>query len=178
MLNRMRGMLEDENNQKRAQMMKEMQEENKRLAREKRDRENNWKNNQERMNQFEITNSNNSDIMTENPATTQSMHAEHRYVPYHFKGLTPEQKAQIEYERAQQLVEKKQLQAHQQEEERQWAMQQMANTELMMQNELELREKQRQIAEGLKTQHKSDKHVKNDRWTNYYGEQHPLPGLQ
>lgn len=43
-LNRMRGMLEDENNQKRAQMMKEMQEENKRLAREKRDRERQWKN--------------------------------------------------------------------------------------------------------------------------------------
>ena len=54
----------------------------------------------------------------------------------------------------------------------------MANTELMMHNEMELREKQRQIAEGLKTQHKSDKHVKNDRWTNYYGEQHPLPSLQ
>jgi hypothetical protein len=35
----MRGMLEDENNSKRAQMMKELQEENKRLAREKRERE-------------------------------------------------------------------------------------------------------------------------------------------
>lgn len=44
MLNRMRGMLEDENNQKRARMMKELQEENKRLAKEKRDRENSWKN--------------------------------------------------------------------------------------------------------------------------------------
>jgi predicted nucleic acid-binding Zn ribbon protein len=109
MLNRMRGMLEDENNQKRAQMMKELQEENKRLAREKREKEQQWRSNQEKQNQFEITNHVNSDIMTENPATTQSMHAQHRYVPYHFKGLTPEQKAQIEYERQQQLVEKQRI---------------------------------------------------------------------
>ena len=68
----MRGMLEDENNQKRATMMKELQEENKRLAKEKRDRENQWKNQQQRQNQFEITNANNSDLMTENANTTQS----------------------------------------------------------------------------------------------------------
>ena len=43
-LNRMRGMMEDEMTQKRANMMKELQEENKRLAREKRDRENSWRN--------------------------------------------------------------------------------------------------------------------------------------
>ena len=40
----MRGMLEDEMSNKRANMMKEMQEENKRLAKEKRDRESGWKN--------------------------------------------------------------------------------------------------------------------------------------
>ena len=40
---RMRGMLEDEMNAKRANMMKEMQEENKRLAQQKRDRESAWK---------------------------------------------------------------------------------------------------------------------------------------
>jgi hypothetical protein len=43
MLTRMRGMLEDENTDKRARMMKELQEENKRLAKEKRDRENSWR---------------------------------------------------------------------------------------------------------------------------------------
>jgi len=39
----MRGMLEDEMSMKRANMMKEIQEENKRLAREKRDKENKWR---------------------------------------------------------------------------------------------------------------------------------------
>jgi hypothetical protein len=43
MLTRMRGMLEDENTDKRARMMKELQEENKRLAKEKRDRESSWR---------------------------------------------------------------------------------------------------------------------------------------
>ena len=86
----MRGMLEDEMSSKRANAMKELQEENKRLALEKRNRENSWKNNQQQQNQFEIANCNNSDLMTENPATTTSQHAGHRYVPYHFKGLTPE----------------------------------------------------------------------------------------
>jgi hypothetical protein len=32
-----------------------------------------------------------SDVMRENPATTISQHADHRYVPYHFKGLRPDQ---------------------------------------------------------------------------------------
>jgi hypothetical protein len=72
-------------------MMKQMQEENKRLALEKRQRENAWKNDQEKQNQFEIANTNHSDIMTENPGTTQSQLAGHRYVPYHFKGLRPDQ---------------------------------------------------------------------------------------
>jgi len=49
-INRMRGMLDDEMTQKRNRVMKELQEENKRLAQAKRDAENGWKNNQERMN--------------------------------------------------------------------------------------------------------------------------------
>ena len=40
----MRGMLEDEMTMKRKNMMKEMQEENKRLAQMKRDNTNDWKN--------------------------------------------------------------------------------------------------------------------------------------
>lgn len=68
----MRGMLEDENTQKRNNMMKQLQEENKRLAQEKKDRENQWKQNQQAQNKFEMDNTNYSHIMTENPATTQS----------------------------------------------------------------------------------------------------------
>ena len=54
-ITRMRGMLEDEMNSKRAQMMKEMQDYNKQLALQKRQREDAWKNDQESQNQAETT---------------------------------------------------------------------------------------------------------------------------
>ncbi len=57
-ITRMRGMLEDEMTAKRAQKMKEIQEENKRLALEKRRREQNWREEQESLNQKEIADPN------------------------------------------------------------------------------------------------------------------------
>jgi len=49
-----------------------LKEYNQRLAQEKKDRETNWKNNQEEMNAHEINRTNMSDIMTENEMTTTS----------------------------------------------------------------------------------------------------------
>ena len=57
-MNRMRGMLEDEMTEKRNAKLKEMQLENKRLALEKKQREFKWKQEQEHMNQKEITDPN------------------------------------------------------------------------------------------------------------------------
>ncbi len=54
----MRGMLEDEMSAKKAAKLKEIQEENKRLAREKREREENWRREQQYLNQLEITDPN------------------------------------------------------------------------------------------------------------------------
>ena len=58
-----------------------------------------------------------------------------------------------------------------------WAMQQEANRQVMMQNETELRERQRQMVEMHKTQHKTDKVEKEVKWTNYYGEQIAQPNV-
>ena len=57
-MNRMRGMLEDEMTEKRQQKLKEMQLENKRLALEKKQREQKWREEQEHLNQKEITDPN------------------------------------------------------------------------------------------------------------------------
>lgn len=65
------------------------------LAQQKRDREAQWRQNQEEMNQKEIYRTNMSDIMTENEATTTSQLAPHRFVPYHFKGFTKAQQEDI-----------------------------------------------------------------------------------
>ena len=54
----MRGMLEDEMTAKRAQKMKEIQMENKRLALEKKQREEKWRQEQEKLNQLEIADPN------------------------------------------------------------------------------------------------------------------------
>lgn len=47
-----------------------------------------------------------NDFMTENPNTTKSQLADHRVKPYHFKGLTDEQKTQIMFEREHQVQAK------------------------------------------------------------------------
>jgi hypothetical protein len=153
----MRGMLEDEMTDKRTRMMKELQEENKRMALAKKQKETQWKDSQQSQNKSEISIVDGSDLMTENPATTTSMHGGHRYVPYHFKGLTPEQKASIIAEREQQLRDNRAQKAQETEEERQWALQQDLNRQIMMQNEQELEGRKKQMVEALKTQHKADK---------------------
>lgn len=108
-MTRMRGLLEDEMTMKKNQQLKEMQAYNKMLAQQKRDREKNWRDDQEASNQFEISRTNMSDIMTENPGTTVSKLAPHRYVPYHFKGLNPDTKEAIDIERHAQVEENKRI---------------------------------------------------------------------
>ena len=62
-ITRMRGMLEDEATQKKAQMQKEMQEENKRLALEKKRREQAWTEYQQMQDKAETTLTNHNEVM-------------------------------------------------------------------------------------------------------------------
>jgi len=61
----MRGMLEDETTSRKQNQLKEMQEENKRMAQQKRDRESNWKNNQANSDAFELAATVNHGLNTE-----------------------------------------------------------------------------------------------------------------
>ena len=74
------------------------------------------------MNAHEIYRTNMSDIMTENEATTTSQLAPHRFVPYHFKGLTKAQQEEIMSQREQQVSEAKTLKKNENSEEYQWAV--------------------------------------------------------
>ena len=60
---RMRGMLEDEQQQRTVAMHKEMVAENKRMAREKAQREQNWRDDQENQNQAEVTLTNHNEVL-------------------------------------------------------------------------------------------------------------------
>ena len=50
--------------------------------------------------QIELDHTNNHDFMTENFDTTKSMLADHRFKPYHFKGLRRDQIEGIKEEQA------------------------------------------------------------------------------
>lgn len=119
-----------------------------------------------------------SDIMTENEATTKSQLAPHRFVPYHFKGLTKAQQDQIMAEREQQVVDAKLARKNEQSEEYQWAVQNLANTQQFLNNEIELKDKQKQMQEAHRDQHLVDKTAKDERWPNMYGDLNPLPDVQ
>ena len=120
-----------------------MKEYNHRLAQEKRDRETNWKNNQESQNAHEIHRTNMSDIMTENEMTTTSQLAPHRFVPYHFKGLRKDQVDDILAQREQQTVDNKIQRQNENSEEYQWAVQNLTNNQHFLNNEQELEAKEK-----------------------------------
>ena len=64
-ITRMRGMLQDESSDKKSAQLKALQEENKRIAQQKRDREAAWKRENERQNQIELANTVNHGLPTE-----------------------------------------------------------------------------------------------------------------
>ena len=91
---------------------------------------------------MEIARTNMTDFMTENPVTTTSQLGKHRYVPYHFKGLKPESVDQIYATRAQQVKDNKAINKAEKAEEQSWAVQNLANTQQFLNNEVDLANKQ------------------------------------
>lgn len=88
-----------------------------------------------------------SDIMTENEKTTQSQLAPHRFVPYHFKGLKKEQVDDILAQREAQVNANKVQRQNECSEEYQWAVQNLANNQHQLNNEMDLEAKERQLRE-------------------------------
>ncbi len=126
-------------------------------------------------NKFEIEFTTSSHLMTENTATCHNTTNQNRFIPYHFKGLTPEQQERIMSERQQQIRDKKVERHNEAMEEKAWAIQQEANRQIMFQNEVELGEKQKQMMGQMKQTSKTDNIDKQGRWHNYYGERDNLP---
>lgn len=119
-----------------------------------------------------------SDFMTENPMTTTSQLAKHRYVPYHFKGLKPDSIDQINATRAQQVKDNKQIAKDGKTEEQAWAVQNLANTNHFLNNEVELANQQAQMTKDHSDQAQVDKVAKDERWPNMYGDLNPQPTVE
>lgn len=116
--------------------------------------------------------------MTENFATTSSQLAPHRYVPYHFKGLRPGQIEGINNERNVQVETKKAEIKNQNSEEYQWAVQNLANNQHFLNNEIDLQAKKDEMAGSHRDQHLVDKVAKDERWPNMYGDLNSIPDVQ
>lgn len=118
-----------------------------------------------------------SDFMTENPVTTTSQLSKHRYVPYHFKGLKPESIDQINATRAQQVKDNKAITKAEKAEEQAWAVQNLANTQQFLNNEVDLANKQAAMTKEHSDQAIVDKVAKDERWPNMYGDLNPQPDV-
>jgi len=171
----MRGVLEDEAAAKLTAYNKAVQSENKNLAQQKRDRESAYKNDQANKDASEVDFTLNSHIMTEEFKTTSSQLADHRYVPYHFKALRPDQIEGIEGERRQQVKDLKDKRKFEKNEDAAWAAQQFANNQKQLQNEIDMKDQYNEMQADMRDENKHEKVMKDSRWPNMYCDLDALP---
>ena len=101
-------MLEDAQNKHaatRIAMEKSVKDANMQLAKEKRDRDLAQSKYEQFQAATDVNSTNNHDFMTENPACEQSMLAQHRVRPDHFKGFNAQKTAEVMDERGLQMRE-------------------------------------------------------------------------
>ena len=111
----------------------------------------------------DIRNQLESDILTENPATTVNAVNPNRVVPYHFKGLPIEQRQAILDEQARQRQELAEQRERQRREEAEWAAQQQrVQRELLLQERRVQRERQAML-QALASEHKTQAAEQKDR---------------
>jgi len=115
--------------------------------------------------------------MTEARETTVSKLAPNRYVPYNFKGLRPDQIDKIMSERDKQVVDNGTNQRSDKDEEYSWAVQNLANTQHVLNNELELQNKNKAMLAATRDHNLKEKDAKDARWPNMYGDLDAIPAV-
>jgi len=148
-LNDMRKGLEEDFSHKKKTMQKAYMENNRTFAQEKSDFEKYAQESESIAKQQHIQYNTTHDFYTENTATCQSQLANHRVIPYHWKGMNDHQRTQILNEQDKQRMEANKIKKLKEEEERLYALQ--AEHQRKMQIQME-REKQRRKDELLRNQ--------------------------
>ena len=69
-------------------------------------------------------------------------------------------------------------QENEKEEERLWALQQEANRQMQLANEMEIKRKQQEMLAAQRDTNQDMKLEKNHRWQNFYGEKDDLPPVE
>lgn len=116
---------------------------NKALARENDARSNLQKQQQDDDNKTEMANNIYGDFLTENPAVAQSAFGAHRVIPDRWKGMSPEQIADIKRQQELQRKEKARLDDEQRRRDEEWDRQRQAHARagILLDREKERREK-------------------------------------
>lgn len=111
--------------------------------------------------------------MTENFTTTKSMLADHRFKPYHFKGLRQDQIDGIMSERAQQVKEAEMKREMAQEEERLWALQAEHNRRLQVIADMKMKRAGRTVDMACREMQSQQATQAREFWKDPYGEKQP-----
>ena len=114
---------ESDHHAKRTAMTKAMMEENLLLAKEKKDKEARDREFELKMDKYTSESDQANPFFNEHFDKTQSQLAPHRYIPYNFKGLREDQKAQINLELQHQIKEAEYKKKQEEDEDKLWGIQ-------------------------------------------------------
>lgn len=151
-------------------MMKAMMDENIRLAKTKKDLEkyNAYKNMVG--DKYDLTSAENDPFLNEHFTTTTNSLGDHRYKPYHFKGLKDEHVAKVVREREMQLKEAELKKQQEKEERRLWSIQEEHLRRLKIKQDRLLKKNNRAMQEAALA-HQLDQNKENKiRWKDPYGD--------
>ena len=161
---------QEDHDSKRKEMQRAMMEENQQIAKAKKDKEAKDRQFELKMEQYTTDCDQANPFFNEHFDTTQSALGPHRYVPYNFKGLRPDQIEQIKLEREQQVKEAEMKKKQEEEEDKLWGIQQEQMRKLKIKQDRELKKNQRDMeaAQSVKnTQLKNENYMK---WKDPYGD--------
>jgi hypothetical protein len=151
-------------------MAKSAMDENIRLAKEKKDAEafRAYRNLQK--DNYDLESSDQDPFLNEHFNTTGHQLGDHRYNPYHFKGLRDDHKEQINKELQLQIQEADIKKKQEKEEERLWALQAEHLRKLQIKQDRLLKKNNREMAEAALS-HQLDQNKENKiRWKDPYGD--------
>ena len=163
-----KGQQEEEDRRK--AMAKSMMDENLVISKSKKDREKFLAERNLAKDKYDLEASENDPFLNEHFGTTQHQLGEHRYNPYHFKGLKDEHiiKAKTELQRQMEEAELKKKQDK--EEERLWALQAEHLRKLQIKEDRLLKKNLRDM-ETAALNHQKDQNKENKiKWKDPYGD--------
>ena len=119
---------------------------------------------------YELTSAENDPFLNEHFSTTKNSLGDHRYKPYHFKGLKDEHVAKIVREREMQLKEAEIKKEQEKEEKRLWSIQEEHLRRLKIKQDRLLKKNNRAMQEAALA-HQLDQNKENKiRWKDPYGD--------